>query len=72
MRDPESSAELLTATRGQLAGDHVHLRQLWASLQRTSIVIQQATTAYTDSRKLLERIDGAPHALLLSEIHVPE
>jgi hypothetical protein len=64
--------QLLVATRGQLAGDSVHLRRLRTSLQRASIVIRQATIAYTESRKLLERIDGAPNAPLLSEIHIPD
>ena len=68
----KTTDHLLVATRGQLAGDWGHLRRLRSSLQSASIVIRQATLAYAESRKLLERIDGAPHARLQSEIHFPE
>jgi len=68
----KSTDHLLVATRGQLAGDLVHLRRLRTSLQSASIVIRQATLAYAESRKLVERIDGVPHARLRSEIHISE
>jgi hypothetical protein len=45
---------------------------LRTGLQRTSIVIRRATIACAESRKLLERIDGAPNAPLLSEIHIAD
>jgi hypothetical protein len=72
MTDPEPSADLVAATKGQLAGDLVHLRRLWTGLQRTGVVIQRATIAYEASRELLERIDGAPNAPLLSKIRIPQ
>ena len=68
----KTTDHLLVATRGQFAGDSVHLRRLRTSLQRTSIVIRRATVAYAESRKLLDRIDGAPHTRLQSEIHIPD
>jgi hypothetical protein len=62
----------LAGTNGRLAGDLVHLQKLWIGLTRTSVVIQRATAAYLESRSLLERIDGAPDALVVSEICVPD
>jgi hypothetical protein len=68
----DSIIDLLPAPKTQLAGDLIHLRKLWIGLQRTSVVVQQALIAYGASRQLLERIDGAPSALVLSDIHIPE
>ena len=68
--DPIS--DLLAAPRSQLAGDLVHLRKLWTGLQRTSVVVQQAMIAYGASRQLLERIDRAPSARVLSDIRIGE
>jgi hypothetical protein len=72
MRDVGSSADLVSCSRGQLAGDRLHLWRLRTSLERTTLVIRQAATAYSQSRQLLDRIDGAPYAPLLGEIHIPE
>jgi hypothetical protein len=58
----ETTDNLCIGARGQLVGDWLHLRELRTSMRRTSVVIERATTAYAESRKLLERIDGAPRS----------
>ena len=72
MRDVGSSANLVSGTAGQLAGGQLHLRRLQTGLQRTTVLIRQAATAYSQSRQLLDRIDGAPYAPRLGEIRIPE
>ncbi len=72
MSDREAAAEIVVATDAQLVGDHLHLRRLQASVQRTMLVIQRGAIAYVQSRQLLDRIDGAPHARLRSDIYIPE
>ncbi len=68
----EKSTELLVATQAQLVADLNHLRQLQTSLQRTIWVIQRGMTACTESRVLLERLDGAPSVAAQSDIRIPE
>jgi hypothetical protein len=60
MTDVGSSADLDSGTLSQLARDRLHLRRLRTSLERTTIVIRQASTGCSQSRQLLDRIDGAP------------
>lgn len=68
----DPNRELLPATKSQLAGDLVHLRKLWTSLRRTGMVVEQAMIAYGDSRRLLERIDGAPTVHVRGDIRISE
>ena len=68
----DPTGELLPTTKSQLAGDLVHLRKLWTSLRRTGMVVERAMIAYGDSRRLLERIDGAPSVHLRSDIRIAE
>jgi hypothetical protein len=67
------SAELLIRTKRQLAAHMAHLRRLQAVNRRTVMLIERATVAYEESRKLLEQIDGAPFSpVIRSQIHIPE
>jgi hypothetical protein len=68
----ESTAELVTGSKRQLAGTVAHLQKLWSSVRSASLVIQQATIAYNESRSLLEQIDGVPSSPMLGDIRVPE
>jgi hypothetical protein len=71
-RDSNQPVEQSAGIRSQLAGDMLHLRRLWVSVQRATIAIEQATAAYLESRSLLERIDGVPHSLIVGEIRVAD
>jgi len=46
--------ELIARTKDQLAGDLAHLHKLRSGLERTSIAMERAATAYLESRTLLE------------------
>lgn len=67
----ESIAELVAATKSQLGGDLANLQKLWLSVRSAKAAIQRATIAYTESRSLLERIDGVRGTPVLSEIPMP-
>jgi hypothetical protein len=71
MKNLEASNDLLFTTKGQLAGDRVRLQRLWARVQHTYIVVEQAVAAYVESRKMLDRIDGSPSAAVRAEIRIP-
>jgi hypothetical protein len=66
-------ADLLTATRAQLARDLEHLQKLRSSVRNASFVIERATVAYRESCSLLEQMDGVPSSPVeAARIHIPD
>jgi hypothetical protein len=69
----DSIADLLTATKTQLALDLEHLQKLWSSARSVSVVIERATVAYRESCSLLEQIGGVPNSPAAgAKIHIPD
>jgi hypothetical protein len=55
--EEQRSQQQVAGTVKQLAGDRTHLRTLYEGLLDTLYVINRAGEAYTESKKLLARLD---------------